>query len=458
MRCSMDSVLIVPVIVPVMLLASIALAQGEAELYRAVPMPAGIRVVATELEGPVFATTSGKTLYEWKQHKLRNGYSGEAAGKVACLDEVQTVTAGLMSPYPPGIELPDIATRPSCTDIWQPALLEEQSLTGDDLAAEKIGDWVPIERPDGSLQWTYKEQPLYTYVRDKAAGDTLGGTTRRRDGDAPASRSPIGPPADVPPGFTVKTSLRGSLLTTDSDQSVYASDNDTPESTQCHGECLRDWEPLIAPAMARPRAPWSLIERSPGVRQWVFRGEPLYTYKRDSQSWSQEGSDVEGWHNVYLQTAPAYPSSFTVQDSLSGEVLADARGRTIYLYQCGEDSLDQLGCDHPDDTQVYRFAMCGAGDPQRCLTYWPYVEAAADASAPSRAWTVLSINPMTGKRVAEGAAGSLRVWAYRLRPVYTFYGDQNPGDVHGGGTGEWRGKRNGLLAFWLRNDLMRSGL
>ena len=85
-------------------------------------MPPGFRVESTPLEGPVFADERGRTLYKWPQHKLRNGYSGEAPGTPACYDEVLTVTAGLMSPYPPGIELPEPERRRSCAELWPPVL------------------------------------------------------------------------------------------------------------------------------------------------------------------------------------------------------------------------------------------------------------------------------------------------------------------------------------------------
>ncbi|MCH2099118.1 MAG: hypothetical protein MK142_12075, partial [Pseudomonadales bacterium] len=78
------------------------------EAWREVPMPPGFQVVITETEGPLFADAEGRTLYKWPHHKHRNGYSGETPGNPACYDEVITVTAGLMSPYPPGIELPEV--------------------------------------------------------------------------------------------------------------------------------------------------------------------------------------------------------------------------------------------------------------------------------------------------------------------------------------------------------------
>ena len=417
------------------------------EQYLEVPMPAGFAVQATELEGPVFANDNGKTLYTWPQHKQRNGYSGEAPGTPGCYDEVLTVTAGLMSPYPPGIELPDLDTRPSCTDLWPP------EYAGDD--DEPVGDWSIVERKDGSRQWAYRERPVYTSIRDREPGDVLGGSKREYGGDSPANRVPIGPPPLVPPGFAVKTTASGRLLTTNKNESVYAFDQDSPQVSRCSGQCARTWQPVVAPALAMERGEWTLVERSPGVRQWAFRGQPLYTHVLDQHSWSLQGSDAPGWQNVYTQRTPAFPERFTVQESLAGDVLADAAGKTIYTYVCGDDSADQLACDHPDDTQAYRFAMCGGGEWQTCLSYWPYVRAGDGESGTGSVWRVVVIDPQTGRFAEAEDPDAIRVWAYRDRPVYTFSGDQEPGDVNGAGTGEWRGKRNGLQAFWVRDDYWR---
>jgi predicted lipoprotein with Yx(FWY)xxD motif len=423
------------------------------EVFRAVSMPQDFHVEPTELEGPVFADKHGKTLYNWPQLKLRNGYSGEAAGKVACYDEVRRVTAGLMSPYPPGLQLPELPSRPSCTDLWPPVLAN--------INAQAIGDWSIILRTDGSRQWTYKEQPLYTSVRDKQAGDTYGGSRRKRradgggDGDSPAGRVPVGPPALIPPGFAIKTTSLGRMLTTKQNYAAYAFAGDDATNAACVDECLKVRKPILAPAMAKEFGEWSILERAPGVRQWVFRGAPLYTYIQDPEPWSLLGSDEPGWRNVFTQYAPAKPASFTLQNTLAGIVLADSKGKTIYSYQCGDDSIDQLACDHPEDTQVYRLAICGAGDAQRCQENWPYVLAQDSESSVNRAWKIISVDPNTGRLASADDPVAIRVWAFRDRPVYTYAADQSPGDVKGAGTGEWRGKRNGLLAFWLRDDYMK---
>jgi predicted lipoprotein with Yx(FWY)xxD motif len=436
----------------------------DKESYVRVPMPPGIQVVATELEGPVFADANGKTLYIWPLTKLRNGDIGDRkdSGVSSCTDEVQKVTSGLMSPYPGGLLLPNVETRKSCTQVWPPLIAPAN--------AKPVGsghnEWSTIKRADGKLQWSYGGYPLYTSELDKKPGDVLGGTKIQRSGDGPAVRVPVGPPANVPPEFAgtdpdpnrygpLQTST-GRLLTDHKGFSVYTWDGDEPNKSNCMRECLKDWTPVFAAVTAVANGEWGIIERSPGIKQWTFRKKPLYTYVLDRSTRSLVGSDVPGWHNVYTQRAITPPKDFTVQDSIAGQVLADAKGMTVYIYNCGDDARDQLACDHPDTEQAYRLAICGNGDPKRCQQSFPYVQAAASAKSDSRLWSVMLIDPNTGRRATQGQAGALSVWAYRDRPVYTCSLDRQPGDANCDSFGEFNGRRNGYRAFWLRDDFGNS--
>jgi len=422
-----------------------------AEEYRSVLMPPGFRIEKTELDGPVFADPEGRTIYKWPLIQQRSGQAGEVKGAINCYGEKATVTTGNMSPYPPGLLLPDLANRPACTDLWKPVPVAD--------GAEEIGEWTILQRKDGLRQWAYQEQALYTSVRDRGPGDVISGGTRRSDGlDSPAFRMPIQPPPQIPPGFDIKTTVNGRLLVTDKGFSVYTYKKDTAQKAACDGPCLRDWQPVLAPLGVNARGNWTLLQRAPGVRQWVFHGKPLYTYKKDSDTWSVRGGDVPDWSNVYTQLAPPPPSEFTVQDTLQGQVLADAKGKTVYVYKCTDDAADQLSCDFPGDTLVYRNAVCGGGSRSACLELWPYVQASADAKNTSKTWTVEYIDPMTGAYAKAGDAGALRVWAYLGRPLYTYARDKRPGDVFGDGEGEARGRRNGHKAFWLRDDYFSNTL
>lgn len=437
-----------------LLISGAALAAQSApdvEDYQHVPMPPGFQVVINELEGPVFADQNGKTLYVWPLMALRNGDAGEQKGKPTCDDHKYTENAGLMSPYPPGFILPEVDKRPSCIGMWPPELASDD--------AKPVGKFTIVKRPDGAKQWAYDGFALYTSVLDHKVGDVLGGTTRgggRGAGNAGgAKREAVGPPPNVPPGFLVLRTNQGRMITTASRASVYVSDRDVPGKSTCYGTCTDVWAPIIAPESAQARGEWSVIEREPGVKQWAFRKKPLYTYVLDpaDHSASLEGSDVPGWHNAYTQKTPPAPKGFfTVQDAPSGQVLADAKGHTVYVYNCNDDAWDQLACDHPDTPQEYRFAICGGGDPVKCLQTFPFVLAPKDAKSGSQIWGTMDINPKTGHRASPGEADALHVWTYRDRPVFTFVGDKQPGDLNGDSWGEFQGQRNGFKAFFLRDD------
>lgn len=421
-------------------------AEAARETASAVPMPPSFRIEHNEVEGPVFADPRGMTLYYWPLRTMRNGVTGDAANASACTDEKTTKTAGLMSPYPPGLELPELDKRPSCAEAWPPALAPDD--------AKAVGAFTVITRKDGRKQWAYDEHALYTSSRDKTPGDVLGATTRDMGGAAevPAHRKVAAPPPAVPPGFAINTVATGRQLLTDKYFSIYTSDRDGANTSNCDAACLKTWKPVIAPQSAVSQGEWSVFERSPGVRQWAFRKKPLYTYVLDTETSSLQGGDVPGWHVAYTQAAPAPPKEFTEQDTDIGIVLADSKGMTIYTYNCGDDSADQLDCSFPDSPQTYRLAICGGGKVERCLRDWPYVKALADAKSPNRTWTVMTIDPMTGRVAQDGQQGALRVWAYRGIPVYTHYRDKQPGDYTGNSNGEFGGGRNGFRAFWLRDD------
>ncbi|GFE86470.1 COG4315 family predicted lipoprotein [Steroidobacter agaridevorans] len=418
----------------------------QRETSVSVQLPPGIKVVPTELEGPVFADEQGMTLYIWPQQQLRNGNLGDRrnSGVSTCDDTIYRETSGLMSPYPPGYLLPDLDKRRSCEQLWKPKLAPAD--------AKPVGNWTLIERESGEMQWAYDGLPLYTSDRDREPGDVLAGTKSIIVGEQGAARFPIGPAADIPPELEVMPFRTGHLLITNKGYSVYSSDADAPNQSNCNKECLKDWAPVAAPQIAKPHGEWSIIERSPGIRQWTFRGKPLYTYRIEKRTRSMMGSDNPGWHNVFTQRAYSPPSEFTIQDSRIGQVLADASGKTIYLYHCNDDALDQQSCDSPESPQQYRLAICGNFDPKVCQVTFPYVKARSGAKADSALWSVIEIDPNTGNRALPGQRGAISVWAYRDRPVYTYGEDEKPGDVNGDNFGEFNGARNGFKAFWLRDD------
>ena len=418
----------------------------DKEGYVPAPMPAGVQVVETENEGPVFATADGKTLYSWPLSVLRNGQAGDRhkSGQATCDGTIYKETTGFLSPYPGGFLLPEPESRKSCEALWPPFLAPAD--------AKPVGKWTVVKRTNGESQWAFDDYPVYTSSKDHKKGDVLGGSNSLIGGEMGAVRYPVGPTADIPPDLRLAVFRTGRMLITHKGFSVYSYDKDIPGKSNCTGACVDTWAPLTAPEMAKAAGDWSVIERSPGVGQWAYRGQPLYTNVNDDEQRRVIGTDIPDWHNVYTQRALAPPSDWTVRDADLGQVLADSKGKTIYYYSCNDDAMDQQSCDSPEAPQVYRLAICGNFDPKVCNETFPYVQALPGEKADSALWSVMSIDPNTGKLAQAGQAGALQVWAYRERPVYTYGADTRPGSVDGDNFGEFNGARNGFRAFWLRDD------
>ena len=441
------------------------------EAYKSEPLPPGFGVQHTDVDGPVFVDSRGMTLYIWPYKRLERGLIGDhKGGPSTCGDTKYTESSGYFSIYPGQFLLPDADTRPSCIQAWPPVLAAPD--------AKDIGNWTVTTRPDGRKQWAYNGFPLYTSALDTKPGQVNGGF-RHAIGDpplggAPPFRKPVGPSPLVPPAFTVKTVATGRILllpaaTADAyDRGdaenhpglvVYSWDGDRPNKSNCTADCRRKWSPVIAAESALPQGEWGVIDASPGMKQWTYRGKPLYTRVGEvarsivgARGVNLEGNDEPGWHSVYTQKWPDPPKEFTLQDSRIGQVLADKSGMTLYTYLCADDALDELSCDHPTTSQAYRLAICGRGDSAQCNRLFRYVPAPRGVKVNNLIWGTAWIDPMTGHYAKPDQPGALHVWTFRDRPIYTHGRDKKPGDANGDSWGEMNGYKNGYKAFWVRDD------
>ena len=113
-----------------------------------------------------------------------------------------------------------------------------------------------------------------------------------------ALRRPITPKPNVPSQFSIYTSMLGRSVELTDGRPVYSYDRDGRHKSACYEECLNDWEPILAPDYARAVGEWTTFDRSPGVKQWAFRGMPVYRHITDVCTHSQDGSDVQGWQPI----------------------------------------------------------------------------------------------------------------------------------------------------------------
>ena len=131
----------------------------------------------------------------------------------------------------------------------------------------------------------------------------------------------------MPTAFRLAHVHTGRMVVNEKGYSIYTSDADAPDKSNCASECQKKWLPIRAGRVSGSHGGWSVIERSPGVLQWAFRKRPVYTYIVDDSPKSFRGSDEPGWHNVYLQKAPPWPKEFVEHNTHAGTVLADSKAK-----------------------------------------------------------------------------------------------------------------------------------
>src|SRR5262249_17494257 len=141
--------------------------------------------------------------------------------------------------FPEGV-LPEADKRPSCAQVWPPLAAPAD--------AKPVGRWSIAVRSDGLRQWALDGYPLYTSVLDRIPGkvnggpNSLPGYTKNQN----YSRIPVGPPADMPPGFAVGSSPAGRLLVTSTQAVVFVSEHDAQNVSHCDATCAKTWRPMLA--------------------------------------------------------------------------------------------------------------------------------------------------------------------------------------------------------------------
>ena len=211
-------------------------------------------------------------------------------------------------------------------------------------------------------------------------------------------------------------------------RTLFTFSKDAPGVSNCSDLCAKEWLPLAAAPDATAIGDWTLIRREDGVRQWVYKTKPVYTWVKEERpgdvatgvavdevfnsKLAQKVLDLnplrppEAWKVVRF--APAIKSTLPdgidarVNTVAQGVTLTDFSGLTLYIFN-GDARRDNQTCS-------------SAG----CATQWVPV------LAPSLA---ASVGDFTIVPRIDGT----RQWAYRKQPLYLHKADKLPGDVNGTG-------------------------
>ena len=218
-----------------------------------------------------------------------------------------------------------------------------------------------------------------------------------------------GSPIQAPAVTTVLADPAGKPLT------VY--EKDMPGKPSCVGACATVHPPFVAPAGALPQGDWSIIVRADGVRQWAVRGAPVY---QTGAAEAKGAADAGDWKPIPLQAGSDFRAPVGISakplEAAAAIVLVDRGGMPIYAFS-GDAWADKSACV-----------------TQGCARRWTPV-AAPQLGRPVGDFTVISHH-------------GLHQWAYQGRPLFTFEGDLDPGEM-GGATVDARWQPVMLARFFM---------
>ncbi|MBL8310102.1 MAG: hypothetical protein JNL19_06755 [Burkholderiales bacterium] len=101
----------------------------------------------------------------------------------------------------------------------------------------------------------------------------------------------------------VPTKTASGVLTGPNDMTLYTFDRDTADSGKsvCNGPCASNWPPLFAADGATAAAPYSIITRDDGKKQYAYKGKPLYYWAKDAKPGDKTG---DGFNKVWRVATP----------------------------------------------------------------------------------------------------------------------------------------------------------
>ena len=89
----------------------------------------------------------------------------------------------------------------------------------------------------------------------------------------------------------------GAMLTNDAGMTLYTFDKDAEGVSNCAGGCAVNWPILAATAEDKAEGDYTIIDRADGMKQWAYKGMPLYTFIKDVAAGDVTGDGVNAvWH------------------------------------------------------------------------------------------------------------------------------------------------------------------
>jgi predicted lipoprotein with Yx(FWY)xxD motif len=209
----------------------------------------------------------------------------------------------------------------------------------------------------------------------------------------------------------------GEILVGRDGLTLYIFTNDEPNKSNCTGDCLAIWPPLLEEGELQldsgvDPALISSAEMDDGSRIVTYNSRPLYYWVNDRQPGDATGQGVGGvWFVVSKEGEPVGMETEAdisiARDPQYGEILVGKEGMALYVFTV--DEPNRSNC---------------TGD---CLVNWPPFLAEGES--------------VVGEGIDESLVGTAEmeddslIFTYNRRPLYYWAHDREPGDLNGQGVG-----------------------
>ena len=189
-----------------------------------------------------------------------------------------------------------------CATAWPPLLTSGQPRAAAGAHAALLGT---TKRKDGKLQVTYAGYPLYLFVKDAKAGQTLGQGLDGFGGewyvlDAKGRKIEDGQHGGGPASVAVRKTALGRVVADDRGRTLYLFEADHGPTSACYGKCAGAWPPLLTtgkPQMSSGvrAALLGTTKRKDGSLQVTYAGHPLYFFVKDTEAGQTLGQGLDGF-------------------------------------------------------------------------------------------------------------------------------------------------------------------
>lgn len=287
----------------------------------------------------------------------------------------------------------------SCAKEFPPLLADRHAVAS--------GDWSLASRAEGK-QWVFRGQPLYHY-----AGEERFSSKSNSDW-----KIVLFEPAKyvATPGNIRLQSLEQAggygFVSVATGMPLYMLHAPAKASTQ--------WTPLYASDIALPVGAFSTAKNTDGTRQWVYKGQRLYTYSGDYSATDINGLTAQKDAQIALAYRFFLPESIAISAlPMRPPMMTTARGGTLYAespYHLQYGGRETRGGYHVSYGDAKLVGTKGCSDD--CTKSWLPVAAPANAQG----WGFWEVYTR-----ADGS----KQWAYKGSALYTYVGDRDPGDING---------------------------